>query len=96
MRRVFFTAMMVSWAIIATNAQTADNLPTSIGWQMGNGTITEAPDFTPEVARQFILKTEIVKGTSLNNPVAKTSDVVRTRLQIWYAHDSRYGVIDMV
>lgn len=75
MRRVFFTAMMVSWAIIATNAQTADNLPTSIGWQMGNGTITEAPDFTPEVARQFILKTEIVKGTGLNNPVAKTSDV---------------------
>lgn len=75
MRRVFFTAMMASWAIIATNAQTADNLPTSIDWVMNSGTITEAPDFTPEVARQFILKAEIVKGSGLNNPIAKTSEI---------------------
>ena len=75
MRRVFFTAMMVSWAIIATNAQTADNMPTSIGWEMNSGTITDSPDYTPEAAKPFILKTEIVKGSSLNNPVVMTSEV---------------------
>lgn len=56
-------------------AQTADNLLTSISWEMNSGTITEAPDFTPETAIPFILKAEIVKGSGLKEPIAKTSEI---------------------
>ena len=79
-------------------AQTADNLLTSISWEMNSGTITEAPDFTPETAIPFILKAEIEKGSGLKEPIAKTSEIegitqtIRTRLQIWC---DRYGVILM-
>ena len=66
---------MAAWAIIASNAQTADNEQASISWALPDGTITEAPVYTPTNANQFIAKAEIVKGTGLNNPVAKTSDV---------------------
>lgn len=75
MFRTILTAMMTALAIITSNAQTANNEQASISWALPDGTITEAPVYTPTNANQFIAKAEIVKGTGLNNPVAKTSDV---------------------
>ena len=75
MRRLFFTAMMAVMAIIVLQAQTANNDPAAISWALTNGTITEAPDYNPATASQFFEKVEITKGSGLNNPVAKTSDV---------------------
>ena len=75
MRRVFFTAMMASWAIIASNAQTANNESASISWALNSGTITEASVYSPVSTSQFIEKTEITKGSGIGTPVSKTSDV---------------------
>ena len=75
MRRIFITAMMAVTAVIALHAQTANNDAVSISWALDKGTITDAPDFTPIESTQFFQMVEITKGSGLNNPVAKTSEV---------------------
>lgn len=56
-------------------AQTADNTSATISWALTSGTITEAPVFIPADAGSFFEKVEIIKGSGLNNPIAKTSEV---------------------
>ena len=74
MRRLFFTTMMAVVAIIALQAQTANNDAVKVSWALTNGTITEAPVYSPATANQFFEKVEITKGSGLNNPVAATSE----------------------
>ena len=74
MRRLFFTVMMAVVAIIALQAQTANNDAVKVSWALTNGTITEAPVYSPATANQFFEKVEITKGSGLNTPVAATSE----------------------
>ena len=75
MRRVFFTAMMAFVAIIALQAQTANNDAVNVSWAMTSGSITEAANFTPASASEFFEKVEITKGSGLKDPIAQTSTV---------------------
>ena len=85
MQKFFTTALMAVAAVIALHAQTANNDAASIGWALNNGTITDAPVYTPAESNQFFEKAEITIGSGLSVDGAGTSEkdnITQTKFKV--------------
>lgn len=85
MRKIFLTTLMAVAAVIAIHAQTANNDAVKVSWALDNGTITDAPVYTPAESNQFFEKAEITVGSGLSVDGAGTSEkdnITQTKFKV--------------